>query len=314
MSLSNTLLGIALNSDKTGFLIGSFEVRFYGIIIAFGILVAFCVALWLFNKANYKEELAYLILVIVVPLGIIFARAYYVIFDPDKSNYQSFWDVINIRGGGIAIYGAVIGGALGLLIVARIKKCGWFTLADICAICLIIAQSIGRWGNYANREAHGIKVAHNMFPFTIPYDNLGATGPFLATFFIESMLNLIGFGVLLFIFFKNPKIEKSKKNKGFVIALKGRNEYKWGTVTAWYLIWYGIVRMIIEPFRTDSLLMPWSHSESMFNRVSFLLSIALIAVGVLVLVAVKKGWISQENQSCLRTNPTVTKKPKSTTT
>ena len=124
-------------------MLGNFEIRYYGIIIAFGILVAFIVALWLFHKANYKEEIVYWLLLICVPLGIVFARAYYVIFDPDKSNYHTFWDVINIRGGGIAIYGAVIGGALGILVVARIKKCGWFTLADICAIALIIAQSIG---------------------------------------------------------------------------------------------------------------------------------------------------------------------------
>jgi len=293
-----------------GFQLGGLFIAYYGVIIAAAILVAFLLGLWLLKKVDYKEDIAYFILLFGVPMGIIGARIYYVIFS-NWEIYNSFWDVINIRGGGMAIYGAVIGGALGLLAVARIKKCGWFTLADICVICLILAQAIGRWGNFMNDEAFGLCVSGGVFPFVVPGDSCpicGGASKHLATFFYESILNLVGFAFLLFIFFKNPKVDFKRRS----LVLRGREEYKWGTATAWYLIWYGVVRTIIEPLRTDSLLM-FGSNQIVFNRVSFMLSIALIAVGVLVLYAVKKGWVSQENTQCLKTNQTDTKKPKSTT-
>ena len=256
------------------------EIYYYGVIIAAGVLTAFLVALFIFKKIGYKEEVAYLILLVAVPLGIVCARAYYVIFS-DWSNYHSFLDVINIRAGGMAIYGGVLGGALGVFIVSRIKKVGLFTIGDICVMVLILAQSIGRWGNFVNQEAYGITVAHSAPPFTVFIDADGKNH--LATFFLESILNLIGFAMMMVIFFR----------------LRKSGKYKWGTMTALYLIWYGIVRAIVEPFRTDSLLM-FGSSEIIFNRVSFMLSIALIVLGVLLLWATKKGWTSQENKACLK--------------
>jgi phosphatidylglycerol:prolipoprotein diacylglycerol transferase len=271
---------------------GLFDIAYYGVIVATSIIVAFVVGLFLLKKANYKEDIAYLIILICVPLGFIFARLYYITFD-GWGNYKSFMDVIAVWNGGIAIYGGVIGAAIGLLIITKaIKKCGFFTVADIGVICLIIAQVIGRWGNFVNDEAYGLCVSSSLvIPFVVPGNDCvecGGLQNHVGTFFIESMLNLAGFFFLLWILLKKQK--------------------KWGVTTACYLIWYGVVRAIIEPLRMDSLTI--GSSTMIFARVSFLLSLALIIMGVLLLWAVKRGWISQENSKCLKTNETDTKKPK----
>ena len=148
------------------FSIFGIDIYVYGVIIALGILTAFFVTLLIFKFIGYKEDIAYLILLIAVPLGIICARIYYVLFS-DWSTYHSFLDVINIRAGGMAIYGGVIGGAFGVWIVSRIKKVGLFTIGDIAVMVLILAQSIGRWGNFVNKEVYGVKVAHSVPPFTV---------------------------------------------------------------------------------------------------------------------------------------------------
>jgi phosphatidylglycerol:prolipoprotein diacylglycerol transferase len=207
-----------------------------------------------------------------VPLGIVFARVYYIIFS-NWSYYQTFVDVINIRAGGMAIYGGIIGGALGLVIVSRIKKVGFFVLADVVVMCVLLAQGIGRWGNFVNKEAYGSEVAKHVPPFTV--DIYGV--PHLATYLYESILNFIGFGVLLYLFF----------------YLRKRNQFSWGMISGLYLVWYGVSRAIIEPMRADSLLIFGHTNRIIFNRVSFMLSIALIAVGVLIFTASRKKWTSQ---------------------
>jgi phosphatidylglycerol:prolipoprotein diacylglycerol transferase len=256
----------------------------YGIIVSSGIIAAFIIGVLMFKLVGYKDEIAYLLLMLCVPIGIVCARAYYVLFDPHKAqNYQNFFDVINIRGGGIAIYGGVIGGALGILILARRFKAGFFTIADIWVVALIMAQAIGRWGNFVNQEAHGFEVSHHVPPFTVRVDKAGESGIFLATYLYESVLNFIGFGVLL----------------AFNLFKIKRKNHKWGSTSALYLMWYGVSRAIIEPLRADSLVL-FGSSTMIINRVSFLLSLAIIAGGVLLWLAVKKGKISQDNKGLLK--------------
>ena len=256
------------------------EIFVYGIIIAVAILAAFVTGLLLFKRVKYNENIAYLILALTVPLGIILARAYYVAFS--AHNFDTFRSVIAIREGGMAIYGAIIGGAFGLFIAARIIKCGFYTLADIVVMCVILAQSIGRWGNFVNQEAYGIATSNHVPPFTV----LIGGQAHLATFFLESILNLVGFAIMIYLFLRWTRA----------------GTYRWGTMSAFYLIWYGVVRAIIEPFRTDSLLIAGTN-EIVFNRVSFVLSIALIVLGVLLLLATRFGKVSQENTKCLKQQP-----------
>jgi len=241
-----------------GFEIFGVEVRYYGIIIAVATIVAFFIGAALCKRLGYRDDVVFILWLIVVPMGIVFARIFYVIFYPGSISLFDF------RGGGMAIYGAVLGGALGLFIYSRIKRAGYFTIADVVAVVLILAQAIGRWGNFTNAEAYGWEVSRHIFPFTVDIDGV----PHLATFFYESMLNLIGFAFLLFVFFRQKKF---------------------GTTTATYLIYYGSVRAIIEPFRTDSMML-----GSM--QLNFFISLLIIVVGIAILLLNKKGLINQNNE------------------
>jgi len=276
------------------FHIGSLPISVYGIIIAAAILVAFLVGLLLFKKLKWRDDTAFLILFICVPLGIVCARLYYVLFSLHE--FTSFWQIFQIWNGGIAIYGAVVGGAFGLWLVARIKKVGFFVLADVVVICLILGQAIGRWGNFFNQEVYGFAVQNHVPPFTVEIDGrygtrtcdcAGESCVHLATFFLESVMNLIGFGVMLFLFFR----------------LRNRGKYRWGFASGFYLVWYGITRAILEPLRDPHYILKIAgNNPIVFNQVSFMLSIALIALGVIILYFTWKKKTSQVTPEATKTD------------
>lgn len=260
-----------------GFEIFGLHIAYYGIIIASGLLIGIILCDFLCRKRNYDNNIPYVLVLFIVPLAILGARLYYIIFS-DKLTMADFFDLSNGGFQGLAIYGAEIGGLLGVIIYASIKHCSIFAITDLIVPALILGQSIGRWGNFFNQEAYGIATNWNFFPFTVYIDALQEYH--LATFFYESILNFIGFWILLTIFLKQKKH---------------------GTTTAIYLIWYGIVRSLIEPLRTDSLLFPGTTADFVFNRVSFVLSIALVIAGVVLLILNKKGKLSQNDKHLLKT-------------
>ena len=253
-----------LQAVNPGFNIGSLHIAWYGVLIATGMLVAilFC---WFFAKyRGVKSDTFVGVALYVIPIAIIGARLYYIAF---SGRSWTFVEALQIWHGGMAIYGGVIGGAIGLLIYTLIHKKNFFDYGDIIVPGLILAQSIGRWGNFINQEAFGWPVtntAYQTFPFAVYIEHCvqegctcGGSGWHMATFFYESFLNLIGFAVLVIL----------------LIYTKKR-----GTVVAGYFIWYGTVRAIVETFRTDALFIGNSSL-----RVSQLLSIILVFVGLCML-------------------------------
>ena len=240
-----------------GFYIGNIEIKFYGLIMAFSMLLGVLLAGRLAKKRGVKSDDIFLLALIVLPCAVVGARLYYCFFY--EYNY-SFKELINIRQGGLAIYGGVIGGVVGIVIFALIKKNLKlvFVLCDICVPCLILGQALGRWGNFFNQEAYGnliVNKAWQWFPFGVFIENENAW--FQATFFYESLWNFIGFGILLFVY---NKIKQT------------------GVTTASYLIWYGIGRLWIEGLRSDSL-----YIGSTGIRVSQLLSLLLVVAGIIIL-------------------------------
>ena len=231
---------------------------------------------FLCRKRGYDSNIPYVLVLIIVPLAILGARLYYIIFS-DQLTMADFFDLSNGGFQGLAIYGAEIGGFLGVVIYCSIKKCSIFTITDLIVPALILGQSIGRWGNFFNQEAFGVATEWTMFPFAVYIDALGEYH--LATFFYESFLNFVGFWILLTIYFKQKKH---------------------GTATASYFIWYGLVRALIEPMRTDSLLIPGTTADFVFNRISFVLSIALVVLGVVLLILNKKGKLSQNDKQLFK--------------
>lgn len=241
----------------SGFSIFGFPIKFYGIIMASAMLIGVFLACRLAKKRNIKSDDIMLLALIVLPCAVVGARLYYCFF----YEYQySFWELFDIRSGGLAIYGGVIGGIIGIIIFALIKRDFKMIvdLLDICAPCLILGQAIGRWGNFFNQEAYGNLITNDAlkwFPFAVFIENQNAW--FQATFFYESLWNIIGFVLLYFVF-------KKSNTKG--------------TTTATYLIWYGIGRTWIEGLRSDSLFIGTTGI-----RVSQLLSALLVVVGIVIL-------------------------------
>lgn len=256
--------------DRVAFTILGKDIYWYGVIIGFALLVGTLLAALNAKKRGYKPDVVFDFLLLAVPLAIIGARAYYVIFN--YSAYQGdIAKMIAIWDGGLAIYGGVIGGILGALIFRGIKGFPILQILDITAPSLILGQAIGRWGNFINQEAYGRAILDpkwQFFPIAVKIDVPKITGQipgyYMATFFYESVWNLIVFIVLL--------------------ALTKKVEEKRGAIFALYLAFYGFGRYFIEGLRTDSLMI----TETI--RVSQIVSLILIFAGILyfVFVSIKK--------------------------
>lgn len=223
--------------DPVAFNLFGRDIMWYGVIICLGMLLAISYAYYRFKKESFTEDEFTNYVVFLIPISVICARLYYVIFDPTP-NYHSFIDVIAIWRGGIGIYGAIIGGAIVSIIYAKIIKKPILKLLDCVAPAVMIGQIIGRWGNFVNAEAHGgitnlpwrmgIAPYHEGLPFSQEYMVF-----YHPTFLYESLWNTLGFLIAHFVVTKRKKTD--------------------GNVTFFYFAWYGLGRGFIELLRTDSL-------------------------------------------------------------
>ena len=255
-------LGIELDINRVAFSIGSFKVYWYGILIATGLLLAVLYAY--FNAHRYGVNMNKLVDCIIVGIitSIIGARLFYVIF---RWSYyaEDFSRVFDIRDGGIAIYGAIIGALAGGLIVAKIKKMKFLPILDLTMTGFLIGQSIGRWGNFFNQEAFGYET-DTLFRMTS--ENTVIDGAQVAVhpcFLYESVWCALGFVLLVIV---NRKFQKYH-----------------GQILYLYLVWYGFERMIVEGLRTDSLYLPFPIF-GMDIRVSQVISAVMVITGLVLLI------------------------------
>ncbi|GAA0707577.1 prolipoprotein diacylglyceryl transferase [Paraclostridium ghonii] len=211
--------------DRVAFTIFGIDVMWYGILMATGMILGTLIALKEAKRVGIKEDDILDLAIITIPIGLISARLYYVIFNWEYySNNPS--QIFNFRGGGMAIHGALIGGILAGYIFSRYKKIEFFKLADTVIIGMPLAQAIGRWGNFINKEAHG---GPTDLPWGIMVDGVKVH----PTFLYESIWNL---GVFIFLWM----FRKKKSYEGQIIVL--------------YVILYSLGRFFIEGLRTDSLM------------------------------------------------------------
>lgn len=200
-------------------------IHWYGIIIAAGVLIALALCSYIYKKRGNDPELLVDFLIWALPMGIIGARTYYVIFSWDSYKDDLSY-IFKVWKGGLAIYGGVIAGIITAIIFCRIKKLKFFEFADVAILGVVVGQCMGRWGNFVNGEAHGGETA-------LPWGmSINGSVPFHPTFLYESLWSLLGLCLLLFLTKKRLKA---------------------GSVFASYLIWYGSGRFFIEGLRTDSL-------------------------------------------------------------
>ncbi|PWM47673.1 MAG: prolipoprotein diacylglyceryl transferase [Clostridiales bacterium] len=267
-------LGIKpFNVNNVAFTIGdNFAVYWYAIIITLGMILAVIFAMKFANKVGVTADDIVDCALWGTPFALIGARLYYIIFSLDEFIGNSFTETIknmvDIRTGGLAIYGGIIFGFLTALIVCKIKKIKALAIFDVAALGFLIGQAVGRWGNFVNGEAYG-ELCNLPWGMTI-----NGAGPYHPTFLYESLWNILGFVLLLL----------------FTLKLrKHRGETFFG-----YMIWYGIGRALIEGLRTDSL---WLIPESLkkawglnFNlRVSQVLSIIIAVAGVVLFIVARRG-------------------------
>lgn len=249
--------------DPVAFEIGPLAVRWYGILIGTGVIIAFILALREGKKRGFDEELFYDLIIFGVPAGIIGARLYYVLF-----SWEVYADnpisALYIWQGGLAIHGAIIAGVLVGIIICKRYGVNFWDIADIAAPSFAIAQSIGRWGNFVNQEAYGYKTD---LPWAMYID--GAYRH--PTFLYESIWD---FSIFL-----------------FLLWLRRRDYIKSGEVFLSYLGLYSLGRFFIEGLRTDSLW--WGQF-----RVAQLISVVLILGSIGLGVYRRKKGLAKEPAKC----------------
>lgn len=213
--------------DPVAFTVFGLEIRWYGILIASGVLIGTLIALREAKRLNLNQETLMDLLIWEIPLSVIGARVYYVIFSWDMYRDNPI-EALDIRNGGLAIHGTIITAIIVAVIFAKVRKIDFWTVADACAPSIILGQAIGRWGNYANQEAHG---GPTNLPWGIMVDGVKVH----PTFLYESIWNLLVF---------------------FFLLWYGRNKQKVkGEVFLLYLALYSMIRFFIEGLRTDSLML-----------------------------------------------------------
>ncbi|MBQ5326566.1 MAG: prolipoprotein diacylglyceryl transferase [Oscillospiraceae bacterium] len=263
-------LGIELTINRVAFSPFGFDVYWYGLLIGIGVMLMLLAVFYRTPKLGINTD-HFIDAILGTTVGaVIGARAYYVAFAPFE--YESFLDMINIRDGGLAIYGGVIGGLLVGMIACRIRRINILDYCDIILGGTLIGQAVGRWGNFMNQEAFGTNT-DGLFGMisegTTAYltrvqPTLAAQGitvdpsmPVHPTFLYESVWCLMGF-ILLQLYFNRRKFK--------------------GEIACLYLVWYGIGRFFIEGLRTDSL-------EIVAGlRTSQLVAILSIVAGVAIII------------------------------
>lgn len=255
----NFILG-ALN--PIAFHFGGLQVRWYGVIIASAVILATLLAVREAKKRNINPDDVYDMILWALPVAIISARAYYVAFEW-KYYSQNPGQIIQIWDGGIAIYGSLIGAAIVVIIFCRSRWIPTWLMLDVAAPVLIMAQGIGRWGNFMNQEAFG-RVTNLAFLQSLHLPEFIIHQMYIQgayrqpTFLYESVWDISGF-IILILLRHIPKL------------------FKQGEVFLLYVIWYSFGRFFIEGMRTDSLML-------MGIRVSQWLSVILFVSAIIIWV------------------------------
>ncbi len=252
-------LGIEVTVDRVAFSLFGVPIYWYGVIIAFGLIMGIVTASFAARKLGEKSDITLDLVLVCAPVSVVFARLYYVFFRWD-SYKDNLVDIFNIRSGGIAIYGAVIGAVIAAYVYAKVKKKNPLFVFDVGAVGLITGQMIGRWGNFVNQEAFGsnTELPWGMTSKTVSdyLETLKQSGinvnpeiPVHPTFLYESLWSLAVLVILFVIVYKFYRYN--------------------GQVFFAYASLYGLGRFWIEGLRTDSLMIGEFRVSQLVALLSF---------------------------------------------
>lgn len=253
---------------ERSFHIFGLEIYYYAVMIVLGILCAIVAVSFLFKRRNISVDWVVDLLLCILPLGIIGARTFYVLTDPSTSMAEWF---THFRDGGLSIIGGVIGGAVGVVLFCLIHKINFLRVADCLMPGVILAQGIGRWGNFFNQEVYGALVENpsmQWFPLSVYIES--AKEWHLAFFFYESLTNFLIFGLL------------------FALMWNFRKKPH-GLSTAGYFFGYGLVRSIMEPLRDPTFILGSSAPVSQVFAILMCVGGVLLAAGVIAWNRYKNG-------------------------
>lgn len=274
-------LGLTIHLDQVAFSVGSFQVYWYGIIIAIGFFLGVLFCCRQSKKFGIQADDIIDMILFAAPGGIIGARLYYIIFNLDlyrkADGSLDLAACVSIHRGGLAIYGGIIAGVLIAWGVAHHKKIPFLALADGCVFGLLIGQIAGRWGNFVNVEAYG---GSTELPWRMGIEKAGEYLEVHPTFLYESLWNLIGFCFL------------------FWLLHRGIRAFD-GMYFLLYIAWYGLGRGFIEGLRTDSL-----YLFSTGIRTSQLVAFLSCAVAVVLLILKLRTHPKPEDLYVNRKRPT----------
>jgi len=266
--------------DPVIFSIGKFSIRWYSVCILTGIIIAYFLIQREAKKKNIDKEFVFNLVFLVVLFGILGARLYYVIFSFNEYK-DNLLDIFKVWQGGLAIHGGILAGLITLIIYCNKNKISKVVMTDIAVPGIIIAQAIGRWGNFFNGEAFGKAVSDTFLKSLVFIPNFIIENMFLydtsdgvwayrhPCFYYESLWCLFGFAILLLI----RKLYKKRKD---------------GILTSFYMMWYGLGRFFIESLRTDALPL-FGTNIKVAQVVSFILfSIGIVWFIYLIIKQIKE--------------------------
>lgn len=262
----NTVLlaeDVLFGANRRGIIIFGFQIYYYALCIVTGMIVAAALSMLMMKRRNVSPDIVLMGFIICIPCALLGARLFYCITDGMKISLWFNWD--SIREGGLSILGGLIGGVLSVGIFCYVKKINFLRVADCVTPTILLAQAIGRWGNFFNQEVYGFEVTNpalQWFPFSVFIEDVGEWH--YALFFYEGVLNVIGFALLYLAAWKWHK----KPN---------------GVIGFSYFVWYGIVRAIMEPFRDPGYILG-SENDVMWSQITSILMIVagVVAIGVLL--------------------------------
>lgn len=247
------------------FSVGPFHIYWYSFILLIGFVLGFFILLKMGEKEGISKSFIYDYACYLIPIVLVGARVYYVLFSFDYYIHD-IMGIFRVWEGGLAIHGGILAGALFTYFYSKKKNVSFFKLTDILVISLILGQIIGRWGNFFNGEAYGPETTYTFLSslhlpkFIIDGMHINQTY-YHPTFLYESLWNFVGLLVLLFI--------------------KKRSKVP-GTMSAFYIIHYGIGRLLIESLRQDSLMLG-------SIKVAQLISVVMVILGILILVFIRRS-------------------------
>ncbi len=257
-----------LTINREAFSLFGVGVYWYGILISLAVIASLLLAYRSAEKFGVKPDYVLDTIIAIVPLMIIFARLYYIAFSFDefKGNLLS---ILNLRTGGLAFYGGVIGGILAIIGVCRFRKVPLSRMMDLLVVYLPLAQGIGRWGNFFNQEAFGRNTAlpwgmisEGTTDYLARIGGFNPNAPVHPTFLYEFLANILIFGILVYV--------RQKSKRPF-------------ETTAVYFIFYGFVRFFTESLRTDSL-----YIGNTNLRISMLLSAGMFIIALVAFLIIRR--------------------------